>query len=294
MRRGARRSVVRSALCALGFAAAWPLLSPPAGALPPPLEPRSKTSAEPSAEPTDGAVLPYGSPLFFVLDDKISSASTKPGTVIHMHLKSALVVNGVTLAPSGAPETLQIITARPAHTGDEDGAVDVHFDPFPLPGRQQPLPVRALHEYLTMERTAGNLATRDTTDTIGDIFIPGHELYHMFRPGQQLVLPPGAVLRAFTAATIDASNTHSVVLTTPPPFESTFDTPHSDLTAAPMYTPAPMRPRPLPRGKPTLPPTPVPTPEPTAAAASSAPASAAPASAAPVTGPSVAPSAVAS
>jgi len=292
VRRGARRVVVRSALCALGFAAAWPLLSPPAGALPPPQEPRTRTSAEPSAEPTAGAILPYGSPLYFVLEDKISSAMTKPGAVIHMHLKSALVVNGVTIAPSGAPETLQIITVRPAHVGDEDGAVDVHFDPFPLPGRQQPLPIRALHEYLTMERTAGSLATRDTTDTIGDIFIPGHQLYHMLRPGQQLVLPPGAVLRAFTAATIDATNTHSIVLTTPPPFESTFDTPHSDITAAPMYTPAPLRPRPLPHGKPTLPPTPVPTPEPTEAptvAASSGPAGAAPAAA-----PSVAPSAVAS
>lgn len=279
--------MVRGALSVAGFVAAWPLLSPAARALPPPEPPKSASSALPTAQPSAGPILPYGSALYFVLDDKIDSASTKPGTVIHLHLKSPLAVNGATLAPAGAPETLQIVTTRKAQTGDEDGAVQIHFDPFALPGREQPLPIRALHEYLTMERTAGNLTTRDTTDAIADIFIPGHVLYHMLRRGQQFILPPGTVLRVLTAATIDATNPRSIVLSTPPPFESTYDAPHSDITAAPIYTPAPLRPRPLPHGKPTLPPTPVPTPEPTAAPSTAA-------SAVPASAPSVAPSAVAS
>jgi hypothetical protein len=250
-------------------------LSPGAPALPPPMEPLGRPSSTPTPAATPATSLPYGSTLLFVLDDKIDSGSTAPGTTIHMHLRSALVLNSTTIAPAGAPATLQIVTTRKAQTGDEDGAVQVHLDPFALPGRKEALPIRAFHEYLTIERTAGQLTTRDATDTIGDIFIPGHVLYHAFRKGQQFVLPPGAVLRTQTAATIDATNPRALVLSTPPPFESTYDTPHSDLTAQPLYTPAPMRPRPLPHGRPTLPPSPTPTAVPSTSPTSS-PASPAP------------------
>jgi len=219
-------------------------------------------------------VLPYGSIIFFVLDDGINSGTTPPGTTVHMHLKTPIVVNGVTVAPAGTPATFAVITTRKAESGDEDGAIQIHLDPLTLPGRDLQLPVRALHEYLTRELTAGQEATRSTTDTIGDIFIPYHALYHALRPGHQMVLPAGSVLRAETAASIDASNPRAIVLATPPPFTSTYDVPHADLTAAPFYTPAPMRPRPLPKGKPTLPPKPAASASP-AASSSSAPTAAA-------------------
>jgi len=230
------------------------LLAPPAvRAIPPPEPPRSAPSGSP--EPiAAGATLPFGSPLLFVLDDKIDSGSTKPGTVIRLHLKAPLAVNGETIASSGTPATLSIVTTRPARSGDVDGAVQIHLNPLPLPGRSVALPVRAYHEYLSVELTGGQLATRGTTDTIGDIFIPYHMLYHAFRRGRQLVLPVGSVLRVQTGATIDATNPRAIVLTTPPPFVRNYDTPHADLTPAPYYTPAPTRPKPLPKGKPTLPP----------------------------------------
>jgi hypothetical protein len=242
--------------------------------------------------------MPYGSPIFFVLDDKINSGSTAPGTVIHMHLRSALVVGGVVLAPANAPATLTVVTTAKAQTGDVDGAIQIHLDPLALPGRTQLLPVRAFHEYLTIEMTSGQLATRDTTDTIADVFVPYHSIYHALRKGRQMVLPAGSVLRAETDATIDASHPNALVISTPPPFVSTFDPPHADLTAAPFYTPAPMRPRPLPHGKPTLPPkvaSPSPAPDVSAAPASgisspAAPASGVPASAAPAATTSAPPS----
>jgi len=234
-----------------------------ARALPPPAAPRGAPSASPSPSPTPGSVLPFGSTLAFVLDDKIDSGSTAPGTKIRMHLKAPLVVNGVVLAPAGAPASLTVLAARRAESGDVDGAVQIHLDPLPLPGRDTPLPLRAFHEYLTIELTAGQQSTRGTTDEIADIFIPGHIIYHAFRRGRQLILPVGSVLRAETAATIDASDRRAIVLSTPPPFTSTYDVPHADLTPAPIYTPNPERPHPLPKGKPTLPPTPKPTPTPT-------------------------------
>ncbi len=237
-----------------------------AHALPPPAEPRGAppASATPTAAAIVGTTLPYGSQLDFVLDDKVNSGTIVPGTTVHMHLYKALVVNGVTLAQAGAPATFSVITARKAHSGDEDGAVQIHLDPLALPGRNMSLPVRAYHEYLTVEHTTGQLSTLGATDTIADIFIPGHIIYHALRSGRQMVLPVGSILRAETDVTIDASQPNHIVFATPPPFTSHFDVPHADLTAPPFYTPAPARPHPLPKGKPTLPPTPVPTSTPTA------------------------------
>lgn len=233
---------------------------PVARALPPPEPPKSAPSSTPA--PVVGPILPYGSTLFFVLDDTVSSRSTPAGTVVRMHLQKPLVINNVMLAPAGAPGTLTVISTRKPQSGDVDGAVQVHLDPLTLPDRHLTLPIHAIHEYLTIEMSGSRQATRATTDTIGDIFIPYHVLYHALRPGRQMVLPVGSVLRAQTSATLDASNPALPVISTPAPFTSTFDTPHADLTPAPLFTPAPERPRPLPKGKPTLPPSPSPSPIP--------------------------------
>ncbi len=255
-----------SRLFPLGLAAILAAGTTAAFAIPPPAAPRGRLLPSPSPTPAIGAAtLPFGSPIYFVLDDRISSSSTAPGTTIRMHLQSPLVVNGVALAPAGAPGTLEVVSTRKPASGDVPGAVQIHLDPLELPGRSHPLPLRAVHEYLTVELTAGQESTRATTDTIGDIFIPYHIIYHALRPGRQLVLPPGSILRAETAATIDARDRSKVVLATPLPFISTYDAPHSDITPAPFYTPAPTPPRPLPRGRPTLPPTPSPSPSPSVA-----------------------------
>jgi hypothetical protein len=174
-----------------------------------------------------------------VLDDRVSSAGTAPGTAIRLHLQEPLVVNGATVAPAGTPGSLVVVTTRRAQSGDIDGAIQIHLNPLKLPSGQT-LPVRAFHEYLTIERTAGQESTRQTTDTLADIFIPYHVLYHAFRKGREMVLPVGSVLRVETNATIDATNPHALVISTPPPFTSDYDTPHSDLTPLPFYTPLPI------------------------------------------------------
>ncbi len=246
----------------IGLAALFVAAGSTASAIPPPAPPRNlPAEASPTPAPR-GASLPFGSPLYFVLDGRVSSASTAAGTTIPMHLKSPLVVNGVTLAPAGAPASLVVVSTHKAASGDVDGAVQIHLNPFDLPALHRSLPIRAVHEYLTIELTAGQESTRGISDTIGDIFIPGHVLYHAFRPGRQLVLPAGSILRAQTAATIDARNPRNVVFATPQPFIDTYDVPHSDLTPAPFYTAPPTAPG-HPRGRPTLPPTPSPTPTPT-------------------------------
>ena len=285
-------TVAVSSAAMLAFA---PML---ARAIPPPEPPRSTPSGPASLAPAaPGATLPFGSTILLVLDDKIDSGSSKPGTIIHMHLREPLVVNGANVAAAGTPATLEIVTTRHAQSGDVDGAVQVHLDPIALPGRHEALPVRAYHEYLTIELTSGQRATRSTTDTIADIFVPYHVIYHAFRRGRQLVLPVGSVLRAQTGATIDARDPKAIVLTSPPPFVSTNDEPHAELTPPPFYTPAPARPKPLPKGKPTLPPTPVPTATPTdvpfytpTTAPSTAPSDSASASSTASTSPTTAPS----
>jgi hypothetical protein len=96
-----------------------------------------------------------------------------------------------------------------------------------------------VHEYLTRELTGGQLSTRAATDTVEDVFVPYAFLYQVLRKGHQMIMPVGTVLRAETAATIDATNPAEIVLATPPPFVSNYDAPHSDLTPAPFFTPAP-------------------------------------------------------
>jgi hypothetical protein len=183
-----------------------------------------------------------------------------------MHLRDPLVLQGTTIALAGTPATFTVVNVSKAESGDVNGAIQIHLDPLTLAGGLT-LPIRAFHEYLTMEMTGGQIATRSTTDTVEDVFIPYAPLYQLLRKGHQMVLPVGSVLRAETDATLDATHPKSLVISTPPPFVSNFDPPHADLTAAPFYTPAPMRPHPLPHGRPTLPPKPSPSPEATAPAA---------------------------
>ena len=262
-------------------------------ALPPPEAPHTSPKESPSPAATGGATLPFGSPLLFVLDQGVNSGSTPIGTTVRMHLKAPLVVNGVTLAPAGTPATFTVVQTRKAQSGDVDGAVAVHLDPLALPGRNQTLPIRAFHEYLTRELTGGQQATRSTMDSTADVFVPYYVLYQALRKGHQMVLPPGALLRAETEATIDARNPNNIVLATPAPFTSNYDPPHSELTPAPFYTPAPVGGKPLPKGKPTLPPTPAATAAASAAATAPPSGGASPSAgpATPATLPSATPSA---
>jgi hypothetical protein len=279
------RAIVSASVAAAALACA---VTPAARALPPPSAPESLPRSIPTVTPTpatSGAVLPYGSAIFFVLDDKVNSGTTAPGTIVHMHLRDPLVLQGTTIALKGTPATFTVVNVSKAESGDVNGAIQIHLDPLTLAGGQT-LPLRAFHEYLTMEMTGGQIATRSTTDTIEDVFIPYAPLYQLLRKGHQMVLPVGSVLRAETDATLDATHPKAIVISTPPPFVSNFDPPHADLTAAPFYTPAPMRPHPLPHGRPTLPPKPSPSPE-TTTAATAAPAAAAPASAMPAGSPAV-------
>lgn len=189
----------------------------------------------------------------------MSSGKSQAGQVVHMHLQSALIVNNVTLAPEGTPATLTIISIHRAAASDNDGSVQIFIQPLSLPGVGM-LPIRAHREYLTVEHTGGQLSTRDTTDTITDIFVPGAAFYNILRKGHEIVLPVGSVLRALTGATVDAGNPQAVAIIPPPPMVKNFDVPHSDLTAAPFYTPLPPPPKATPKPRPTKVPTPEPVP----------------------------------
>jgi hypothetical protein len=252
-----RHPAFRPAAIALGLLVAGLAAGAPAArAIAVPRAPEGKPA--PSPTPPSGTVLPYGTTVYFVFDDEVSSGKTAPGTTIRLHLRDPLKVNGATLAPAGTPGSLTVVTTRRSQSGDVDGAVQIHLNPLALPDGT-PFPVRAFHEYLTIEMTAGQVATRDTTDTIGDIFIPYHVIYHALRKGHEMVLPVGSVLRAQTAATIDATDPAKLVISTPPPFVSTFDVPHSDLTPPPIFTPAPLL-KGSPKPKPSAPPPSAPPP----------------------------------
>jgi hypothetical protein len=213
--------------------------------------------------PPSTLILPLGSPIDFVLDEAMGSNKSKPGQTIHMHLRNALVLNGVTLAPADAPATLKVIGVHRAAAGDNDGSLQIVIQTLELP-KFGDLPIHANHEYLTIEHTGGQLATRGATDTITDIFVPGAVLFNALRKGRDFVLPPGAILRAQTAATIDATDPKSIAIVVPHPTVLKHDSPHADFTPAPIYTPVPPPPK-KPKATPKPSPPPLPPTEPPAA-----------------------------
>jgi len=254
----------RSALIALSFAASIFGLAPPARALPPPAPPHGRPTIAPSAPPPSALILPLGSPIDFVLDEAMGSNKSKAGQTIRMHLRTPLVVNEITLAPADAPATLKVIGVHRAASGDNDGSLQIIIEPLAL-AKYGELPIRASHEYLTIEHTRGQLSTRGATDTVTDIFVPGAVLFNALRKGRDFVLPPGAILRAQTAATVDATDPKAISIVVPRPMLLNHDIPHADFTPSPIYTPVPpppKRPKSTPApARPTAPPTePAPTP----------------------------------
>jgi len=248
----------RGALAALAFAASICGSTPPAHALPAPEPPRGRPTVAPTTVPTNALVLTVGSPIDFILDDVMSSSKSKAGQTIRMHLRNPLVLNGVTLAKADTPATLRILGTHRATAGDNDGSLQIAIQPLEL-GSYGALPIRANHEYLTIEHTGGQLSTRAATDTITDIFLPGAVLYNALRKGRDFVLPAGSILRAQTAATVDATDPKAVSIVIPHPMVLNQDTPHSDFTPSPIYTPQPPPPKKTPVPKKTAPPPPPPT-----------------------------------
>jgi hypothetical protein len=240
------------------------VLLQPARALPPPPNPAAAATPSPTAAaPSGAATLPVGSPIELVLDDRVDSKKTQPGTIVHFHLAKALDVGGVQLAPAGATGTLKVIATRPAVAPDVDGAVQIDLDALPITGHGS-LPLTATKSYITVEQTAGQQSTNSLEDAAKDILIPGHSIYRNLRKGRELSLPPGSVLRARTAATISIGAGNTVVIATPPPFVLSTDMPYAAFTPIPLYT----LPTPPPHGTPA--PKTTPTPQPPAATAAPA------------------------
>jgi hypothetical protein len=202
-----------------------------------------------------------GSPLYFVLDDGLSSARSRAGDVIHLHLRTDLIVNGTTVAPAGTPATMTVVRTHHAASGDNDGSVQISLQPLTLP-KSGTLPLRAVNEYLTIDHTAGQLSTRDATDTVVDIFMPTYVLWQILRKGHEYVLQPGTVIRVLTAATIDARNPQAIAIVNPPPLLSGGDPPHASITESPFFTPAPLPPQQPRKGRRGPPPSPSPSPSP--------------------------------
>lgn len=197
-------------------------------------------------------MLPLDSSLFFILDDTISSR-LKAGTIVRAHLRDPIILDGKTVARAGSLVEIEVYEVTPAAAANQDGSVDIYFKPFSLEnGKSIPLTTPTAH--IDPHMSVGQYNTRATVDTIGDIFIPGHYLYHMLRKGRDVTLGPGTMLRARTAASVMVVRNGALAIATPQPFLTVKDTPHPAFSPAPMYTPPGFHlatPKPTPSVKPT-------------------------------------------
>jgi hypothetical protein len=223
-----------AAACAAAALAAGPQ---PARAIvvPTPAPPRGATPVSTPTVTPNSTILPLDSSLFLVLDETISSR-LKAGTVVRAHLRDPIILENKTIAPAGSPVDIEVYGVAPARSGNQDGSVDIYFQPLKLrDGKIVPLTTPTAH--IDPHVSVGQYNTRATVDTIGDIFIPGHFIYHMVRKGRDVGLGPGTVLRARTAASVMVSREGALVIATPHPFLTVRDTPHPAFSPAPMYTP---------------------------------------------------------
>lgn len=247
--------LIRAALAALAAVSAAVSIcaSPqPARAIVVPKTISNSPLPEPSATKDD---LPPNSSLFFILDGDISSRGQE-GALVRAHLRDPIVVGGVTVAAAGAPVAIRILHAQGAQMANVDGSVDIYFEPLPLAGGRS-LPLVTPTSHIDPHLTAGQASTQAVTDTIGDIFIPYHFLYHMLRKGMEVDLRPGTVVRARTGAELHYM-AGTVAIVAPPPVAGAGDAPHPAFKTAPVATPngiALPTPKPSPSVQPTAQPT---------------------------------------
>ncbi|MBV8244359.1 MAG: hypothetical protein JOZ38_00405 [Candidatus Eremiobacteraeota bacterium] len=165
---------------------------------------------------------------------------------IPAHLRDALVVDGRTLAPAGAPELIKIENSRAAQAPDVDGSVEIYFEPLKLTDGRT-LPLRTPIAHIDHHLTTGQADTQEITDTLEDIFIPYHYMWRILaRKGQDVNLGPGTQVRASTAATIRVDR-NGVSIVTPPPLKLNDDVPKAAFSPNPFYTVPPTHAPPAPR-----------------------------------------------
>ncbi|HLY03491.1 MAG TPA: hypothetical protein VKR56_13480 [Candidatus Cybelea sp.] len=224
-----------------------------------PLKPIPRPSPSPTAPPVN--VLPFDSTLLFVLDDPISSKSSKAGQIVRAHLKSSIVVNGRTVAAAGAPGQIRIVNVSGSDIEDKYGFVDIFFEPLTLADGRD-LPLRAPAARLEPGVSYGHESTVEAEDTVGDIFVPYYTLWQILRHGKNFVLNPGSEVPARTEATITAQADGTIAIVTPRPLPQGSEVPDATFPLSPLATPLPTA-APIPKVRPT--PTPSPSPDSTPA-----------------------------
>ncbi len=225
-----------------------------------PPTPMPKPTPKPTAHPP-GNVLPFDSTLLFVLDDPISSKSSKSGQFVRAHLQRAIVVAGLTVAPVGAPAQIRIVDSSASDILDTYGFVDIFFEPLRLADGRS-LPLRTPVARLAPNLTAGHESTVEAEDTAGDIFVPYYPIWQILRKGKNFVLGAGSVLPANTEATLTAGPKGSIAIVTPEPIVRSTEAPASSFPASPLATPfgpGAATPRPKPTPRPTASPSPPPS-----------------------------------
>jgi hypothetical protein len=198
--------------------------------------------------------------LLFVLDDPISSKSSKAGQIVRAHLKDAIVVGGRTVAAAGAPAQIRIVDTSAADIADTYGFVDIFVEPLALADGRT-LPLRTPVARLAPNVSSGHESTVSAEDTAGDIFVPYYPLWQILRKGKNFVLGAGSVIPANTEATITAKPNGTTAIVTPQPLNVGTEPANATFPTMPLATPfgpngATPRPRATPRPTPSTSPSP--------------------------------------
>ena len=209
--------------------------------------PRSTPSEAPTPQITDGRTLPYDSSVMLILDDPIGSAISQRNGVARAHTRDAVTIGNDVVAPAGSPVLVDIIGAQGAKSGDVYGYVDISLEPLILNDGSR-LPLRAPTSHLTQYVSTGHESTVGVEDTIGDIFVPGHIIWHAMRKGRNITLAAGTEIRARTVGAVTVAKDGTIAVATPPPVTMPATVPVADFKPIPFATAPPLKPN----AKPTV------------------------------------------
>jgi len=148
--------------------------------------------------------IPAGTPLTIRTDSQISSATANAGQTFHANLAHALVVNGKTLAKSGAPVKGKITYAKSSGRLHDSGQLTLRLTSVEVDGKMVPISTSAYH-------AKGKSHTKGNVEKIGGGAVAGAVLGGLVGGGKGALIGTAAGAGAGTGLAAATGKEEAVV-----------------------------------------------------------------------------------
>lgn len=142
-------------------------------------------------------VVEDGTPVRLVLDENVSSESSRTGDLIRFDVLEDVIINGVVVIPRGAAAWATVTNAEAKKRMGRGGKLDINIDKVMLADGES-LHLRAVQDAKGGGNQAGMAAGMVVTSLV---FLPAAPLFLLMH-GKDVTIPQGRQITAFTAGTV--------------------------------------------------------------------------------------------